>query len=275
MLARASPVPSSYRLYVCRGVEQAAATSPMPRIRTIIRRWRRAIRDVGLIVAGVLIALAANAWWQARQDQERARDYITQLLADVRENERTLRSAFELDSTTANGVQRLLSALDRVPAPPRDSLRVWMQRPPVFYSDPRPRLGTVNALIETGDIRLFRDERLRSAVIAYASDMKEEQAEASRAIDVLVPGGLLLARRFRDAGLPTVGPGPDGRFRPAALDRLTDRFVAGWPAIRSDPQVFEGLLNATVGYASRVSSLAAMLDATMRLRRVLESEDAA
>ena len=247
----------------------------MPRIRTIIRRWRRAIRDVALIVAGVLIALAANAWWQARQDQARARDYITQLLADVRENERTLRSAFELDSTTAHGVQRLLSGLDRVPAPPRDSLRVWMQRPPVFYSDPRPRLGTVNALIETGDIRLFRDERLRSAVIAYASDMEEEQAEARRAIDVLVPGGLLLARRFRDAGLPTVGPGPDGRFRREALDRLTDRFVAGWPAIRSDPQVFEALLNATVGYSSRVSSLAAMLDATTRLRRVLESEDAA
>lgn len=256
-----------------RGVEQAAATSPMPRIRTIIRHWRRAIRDVALIVIGVLIALAANAWWQARENQERARTYNAQLLADMRENERTLRSAFQLDSTTADGMRGLLSALDRVPAPPRDSLRVWMQRPPVFYSAPRPSLGTVNALIETGDIRLFRDERLRSAVIAYSSAMQEEQAEASRAIDVLVPGGLLLARRFRDAGLPTVRPGPDGRFRPAALERLTDGFAAEWPAIRSDPQVFEALLTATVGYASRVSSLEAMLNATMQLRRLLEGED--
>ena len=102
----------------------------------------------------------------------------------------------------------------------------------------------------------------------------EEEEEAGRAVDVLVPGGLLPARRFRAAGLPTVAPGPDGRFRPATLDRLTDRFVVGWPAIRSDPQVFEALLDATVGYGSRVSSLAAMLDATTRLRRVLESEDA-
>lgn len=247
----------------------------MPRIRTLIRRWRRAIRDVVLIVVGVLIALAANAWWQAREDQEWARIYITQLLADVRDNELELRSAFQLDRTTADGMQGLLSALDRVPAPTRDSLRVWMQRPPVFYSNPRPRLGTVDALIETGDIRLFRDERLRSAVIAYASAMEEEQAEASRAIDVLMAGGLLLATRFRDAGLPTVGPGPDGRFRPAALERLTDAFAASWPAIRADPQVFEGLLNATVGYASRVSSLEAMLNATMQLRRLLESEDIA
>jgi hypothetical protein len=247
----------------------------MGRIRTIIRRWRRAIRDVALIVAGVLIALAANAWWQARADQARARVYVTQLLADVRANELELRSAFQLDSTTAVGMQRLLNALDRVPAPPRDSLREWMQRPPVFYSNPRPHLGTVNALMETGEIRLFRDERLRSAVIAYASAMEEERAEASRAVDVLVPGGLLLARRFRDAGLPTVGPGPDGRFRPAALERLTDGVAASWPAIRSDPQVFEALLDATVGYASRVSSLEAMLNATAQLRRLLESEDTA
>jgi hypothetical protein len=247
----------------------------MPRIRTIIRPWRRAIRDIALIVVGVLIALAANAWWQAREDQARARAHIAQLIADVRENERTLRSALQLDSTTADGIQRLLSALDRVPAPQSDSLRLWMQRPPVFYSDPRPRLGTVNALIETGDIRLFRDERVRSAVIAYSSAMEEERAEASRALDVLVPGGLLLARRFRAAGLPTVAPGADGRFRPAALERLTEGVVARWPEIRSDPQVFEALLNATVGYASRVSSLEAMLNATMQLRGLLESEDTA
>ena len=246
----------------------------MTRIRTLLRRWRRAIRDVVLIVVGVLIALAANAWWQTREDQERARAYVAQLLADVRENELELRSAFQVDSTTADGMQRLLSALDRVSAPPRDSLRMWMQRPPVFYSNPRPRLGTVDALIETSDIRLFRDERLRSAVIAYASAMEEEQAEASRAVDVLMEGGLLLARRFRDAGLPTVRPGPDGRFRAATLDRLTDGFATSWPAIRSDPQVFEALLNATVGYASRVSSLEAMLNATMQLRRLLESGDA-
>lgn len=137
--------------------------------------------------------------------------------------------------------------LDQAHAPPRDLLRPWMQRPPVFYSDPRPRLGTVNALIETGDIRLFRGERLRSAAVAYASEMEEEQREASRAVNVLVRGGLLLATRFHEAGLPTVVPGPDGRFRPADLQRLTEEFAAKWPTLRSDPQVFEVLLNASVG----------------------------
>jgi hypothetical protein len=242
----------------------------MTRIPALIRRWRRAIRDVVLIVVGVLIALAANAWWQARADRERERVYIRQLLADARESERALRPAFQLDSTTAHGMQRLLSALDRVPVPPRDSLRAWMQRPPVVYSAPRPRLGTVNALIQTGEIRLFRDERLRSAVIDYASTMEEERTEASRAVEVLVPGGLLLAKRFHEAGLSPAGTGPDGRFRPADLERLTAGLATRWPAIRSDPQVFEALLHAAVGYSNRVSSLRAMLDATTRLRRLLE-----
>jgi hypothetical protein len=72
-----------------------------------------------------------------------------------------------------------------------------------------------------------------------------------------------------------VGPGPDGRFRSAVLERLTEGVAARWPVIRSDPQVFEALLKATIGYASRVASLEAMLNATIRLRRVQESEDAA
>src|SRR5690606_21597687 len=108
---------------------------------------------------------------------------------------------------------------------------------------------------------------------AYASEMEEEQREASRAVDVLVPGGLLMARRFRAAGLPTVAPGPDGRFRSAELERLTAAATANWPALRSDPQVFEALLGASVGYSKRVQSLEAMLSATTRLHGVLENED--
>lgn len=37
--------------------------------RGTLSRWYHAIREVGLIVVGVLIALAADVWWEAREDR--------------------------------------------------------------------------------------------------------------------------------------------------------------------------------------------------------------
>jgi hypothetical protein len=50
----------------------------------------------------------------------------------------------------------------------------------------------------------------RSPVIEYASAMEEERSEASRAVDVLLPGGLLLARGFTMPVCPPWVPVPMG-----------------------------------------------------------------
>ena len=44
--------------------------------------WRAALAQLGIIVAGVLIALAAQALWNNAQDRARERDYLAQLRVD-------------------------------------------------------------------------------------------------------------------------------------------------------------------------------------------------
>lgn len=62
-----------------------------------LARWKHALREVAFIVVGVLIALAANSWWEQRQDGRSEQSYLRQLLSDARENERILQSAIEED----------------------------------------------------------------------------------------------------------------------------------------------------------------------------------
>lgn len=47
-------------------------------------KWRSVFRDVAIIVAGVLCALAGQAWWANRQDHAREQDDVRQLLSDTR-----------------------------------------------------------------------------------------------------------------------------------------------------------------------------------------------
>jgi hypothetical protein len=45
------------------------------------RRWRSAAGELALVVVGVLIALAVDSWRGDRNDRERERAYLRQLLS--------------------------------------------------------------------------------------------------------------------------------------------------------------------------------------------------
>jgi hypothetical protein len=65
--------------------------------------WMGALREFSIIVAGVLCALGAPAWWDGYQERGRERDYLRQLLADTRENEARLAAAMASDSASGGG----------------------------------------------------------------------------------------------------------------------------------------------------------------------------
>lgn len=60
---------------------------------------RKAAAEFLLIVTGVLTALTVDAWWQGRLDNERERQYLEQIEADVRSNGQRLEVALELEHT--------------------------------------------------------------------------------------------------------------------------------------------------------------------------------
>lgn len=120
-----------------------------------------------LIVAGVLIALGANSWWEARKDRERERAYLQQLLSEMRDNEREIRAEITNDSTSMASNQRFL---DLAFADSDTRLGEWpgtRTGSSVF----EPLTGAYTALVQSGDLHLVRSDDIRIGLITYASKL--------------------------------------------------------------------------------------------------------
>jgi hypothetical protein len=130
--------------------------------------WKHAIGEVILIVVGVLTALAVDAWWDRRKDEATERAYLQQLLRDVEANESALDAVIAAHTNGINGATRLASAFDAPGALPSCDALAEMLETALMWAPLQLRTGTYSALLATGDIRLIRDDGLRSEVIQYA-----------------------------------------------------------------------------------------------------------
>lgn len=222
---------------------------------------RGAVREFAVILVSVLCALAAQAWWQGREDRGRERDYLRQLLADTRENEGRLDDAIRNDSVTALAIGRAMDALTRS-APPaeRDSLLAWVTASGAS-SNFQPLDGNYRALVGTGDLRLVRNDTLRARLAAYTSSLESEAARQ----------GQLRQAMMMQAG-PLISAFPFMR-----RIFLHDVSAAGVDvaALRADPRATEVLFSLQAAAANRLSGLRQLRDETRRLRRALQAEPAA
>ena len=124
--------------------------------------WKRLFADFGVIVAGVLIALAVDSWWERHQEHKQAEEYLQQLLIDFRGTQRNLQGAIIGDTER---LERVNSVLDRAFAGPfPDSLDN-----PTGYNQFEPLAGTLTALVEGGDLRLIGNDSIRFALIRYSA----------------------------------------------------------------------------------------------------------
>lgn len=132
--------------------------------------WRYALGELSLIVVGVLIALAANSWWEERGERHRERAYLQQLLSDVRETEVRLNGSIRVDSLNLASVNRVLDTAAAFhesggnTVPSADSLEIV-----TAYSSFAPMSGTYSALLQSGGTQILRNDSLRFHIIAYAA----------------------------------------------------------------------------------------------------------
>ena len=162
-------------------------------------RWFAA--EFLVVVSGVLVALALNAFYQDRVDAEREAGYIEQLAADLEESEAAFEAAVAGNEAERAKVMQLLAFFGENKPPSReqfDEVRVLSMRLA------QPTLSTAQAVVETGDLQLIRDDALRSAIIQYVG-AGEAYAETQDAIawEWLTP----LIRSYYGIVRPGLGPG--------------------------------------------------------------------
>lgn len=225
------------------------------------KRWGRRVAKIAseflLILVGVSAALALDAWWQGVDERAREEQYLEQLLADSRENERRLSDALDLERSQLSANRRVLAAVrSRAPIPP-DSARAWRRERALHYADPRLLFGTMEALMATGDINLIRDAEVRTKAIAFSSQLHADMAEFNRWVDDLVQAGPALIDKV-EAVIMAGG----------TVDE--DPFVTAIAEARDDPAVRGALLRMELSTQYRILYLERMASALRDFLPILE-----
>lgn len=143
----------------------------------------RAAGEFALIVAGVLVALAANDWRDARLERREAGAYRDRLRVEVESamaQQATRRAKFEHARDASLRLVRYLEG-DRT-AVPRDSLAdVLLQS--AFVGFTAGQLGTdatYRELVASGQLRLLGGPALRRHVLSYYTAFDQAQDYARR-----------------------------------------------------------------------------------------------
>jgi len=126
--------------------------------------WRQAAGESLILLAGVLLALGGQAWWEARAEQQIVRGHVANLLVELDSNTTGLKDIIRyhdnkikqgaemirvMESQTATGaVLPLLSEL-------------------VLFGDFRPATAALDNLLGAGGLGLFEDSGLQLAVSNY------------------------------------------------------------------------------------------------------------
>jgi len=124
--------------------------------------------ELFVIVAGVLIALAIDEWRQNIENEDLEHEYVQQLIIDLRATEESVTKSETHASAGNESLSKLVDAFKTDESIDSDQLFDLIYASSSL-NNPVPILGTIDTLVATGDLRLIRDSRTRSAVIQYLS----------------------------------------------------------------------------------------------------------
>jgi hypothetical protein len=152
-----------------------------PRAEGIFGRRRstvvRAIQEITFIVAGVLIALAANSWWEHRDERDRERLNLRLLHDATEENLRRVSTAIAFDSISMASAERALQAVRAAGVLPMpDSMDDWLYRA-AWSSNFHPLTGAYIALANNAELNLIRNDELRAVIVEMAGEIAGVEQE--------------------------------------------------------------------------------------------------
>ena len=202
--------------------------------------------ELVIVVAGVLIALAADSWWDARDDDQRADAYLLALETDFSMAQRELDIAIDGYSRTLTLATEFLTYVQAAEQPDGPAPDPWAGDDVRFF----PPFGTIDALLTTGDIALL-PESVRTVLIRERAALENRLEQSRRFLD-------LWAASVRDIFLPLEEAGSGGATDPSNIAEVTRQSAqarTGWLQL----QVAVG--NVLAEHRAMKSSVDAILEA--------------
>lgn len=144
-------------------------------------RFRYLLAESVMIIVSILVAFALDAWWDNQQDREAEQAYLAALHSDFLETRARLAVTKDHELEVIRDSRRLLG-MEEDPPPTGTALDSMLF---AVWSLPalEPVNGALDELVSSGQLRLIRDEPLRTALAAWAADVEQYQRREGWAQD--------------------------------------------------------------------------------------------
>lgn len=227
--------------------ERPSDAPPWPLRRGL--RWF--VAEFAVVVSGVLVALALNAFYQHRHDVGREQAYLQQIAADLQESTRLFEAEIEKNVQNTKRLDSLAVVLATGRAP-SDSALIRLVYVDLGHAS--PITGAARALIQTGDLNLIRDDSVRSAVIRFVGQ-SDDYIDRSRDYEVewLIPSVRALFAQTRALLAP-------GYPAPLTAD-----------ALFADPDFYDAVHDLRLAFRNYVVLQRRMLDELDRSRALVDT----
>jgi hypothetical protein len=148
-------------------------------------RLRSSARDASLIIISILIAFSLDAWWDDRIEQQEIRDTLHAVYVDFSSTNDELRTVVDSNKTYIERVTKLISLqsddIGRLDATTKSELTYLLPTGGITFD---PVLGSVDALISSGQLNRVQNLGLRSLIGAWPALMDEIGEDQQILIDM-------------------------------------------------------------------------------------------
>jgi hypothetical protein len=224
----------------------------------------RIVGEVLLIIVSVLIAFQLEGVREERQAQSRADAQLRALLADLQDNQQRLQGVIRAQQRVVSAgrtVVRISNGNEPVPA--MDSVVFAVSYATQFFRL-EPVTGAYDALVASGDLRLIRNDTLRSALANFMSDVREgnEDEEISSLLRVELVGAQSESTSFLSVmrpGLRGLADLPESSTAPNIDALLTNQRYMSFLTLLTG--VEGGILNYFLGLEEEVVALIQLVEA--------------
>lgn len=241
-----------------------------------LRRFRWFFAELTVVVVGILLALGLQSWWQTRENDARGSVYQRQVLADVKQTRATYQKAIATDTQLRNVTAQLSEALHTRQTLEGEHAMAWLAWRSGWFADPRPVVGNVYALIDTGDIQLIANPKVRAAIVEYASILKGGIADIDGQPDRMRRANDSELLHFEEAGLPPrmdhLFISDQGKYEGEFPKNYLKLYNAAWPKLQQNAQHRNVQNLRILAYDNMTSYHKEILAASEKLIATLEAD---
>lgn len=129
--------------------------------------WRQAVAEVTLIVAGVLIALAVDNWWEEKREREAEISYLEALKLDFLANRESLESSIKVQQVIINNGDEILNAIKAGITDESTGEFLANVSNLYLFRTWTPDTGTYEDIINSGRLLYIQNMQLRKELSAF------------------------------------------------------------------------------------------------------------